>query len=122
MKKKLEKTKVEPTLEQEIENLGTDTQTRLNKQFEQWGGGLMYRIAITSLSYDAKRIGLTLSQLATRLEDEGYIKIFNTPTGARWVFSGDCPMSHEEMQTWLQEQEMTNQTIREFKQTQRKQI
>lgn len=109
-------TKTDHTVEQAefIESTAENLKYRLKAQFKQWGGGLQFRAVMASKSVAAKKVGLTLDALTQILEDEGHIKVFNTPNGARYVFSGDCPLTDEEMQAWLQEQEIEKQNNLEF--------
>ncbi len=103
-----------------IASIGRGVKTRLKDHFKQWNGGLPYKTVISAETYRARRIGMEVGELASELETAGYIKIFNTPSGARYVFSGDCPLTIEEMQNWLQEQEVYKETEREFRKSQRK--
>lgn len=98
-----------------LEGIGKEIQKRLDKHFKQWGAGLPFKAIISNQAYRAKVLGMGVGELADRLEDEGFIKVLNTPNGARFIFSGDCPMTLDQMQDWLQEQEIKKESEKDFK-------
>lgn len=98
-----------------IEQIGKEIQSRLNKHFEQWAGALQFRFVMSNQAYRAKALKIDVGTLANELEEMGFIKVLNTPSGQRFVFSGNCPWGMEEMQNWLQEQEIHKESQKEFK-------
>jgi NAD-dependent DNA ligase len=98
-----------------IETIGKNIHTELSEQFKDWQNGLEYRFVLSSQAYRAKALGMDVTELAQRLQEMGYIKILRTPKGKKFVFAGDCPWSREEMQSWLQEQEILKESEKEFK-------
>lgn len=98
-----------------IENIGKSLHSDLSEQFKEWQNGLEYRFVISSQAYRAKALGMDVTELALKLQEMGYIKILRTPKGKKFVFAGDCPWSREEMQSWLQEQEILKESEKEFK-------
>jgi len=111
--KKTDKDKTEKTMT--LDEIGKETQLRLSKHFEQWKAGLQFRFVLSSQAYRAKALGMDVGAMSSELETLGYIKVLNTPSGQRFVFAGDCEWSNEEMQNWLQEQEMLKESQKEFK-------
>ncbi len=102
-------------MEHEIEMIGSGLLKKLNKHYEQWECGLPYKTVLSPFSPKAKSMGLALDDLSEKLEDEKYIKVFSTPNGKRFVFSGDCPLSNEEIRNWIQDQEVQKETEKELK-------
>lgn len=98
-----------------IDDIGREINQRLSSHFNQWRAGLQFRFVMSSQAYRAKALGMDVGSMAHKLEESGYIKILNTPNGQRFVFAGDCPMTIEEMQNWLQEQEMIKESQKELK-------
>lgn len=104
----------------ELVKIGMDINKRLNKHFEQWGGGLQYKLILPHYASRAKRLGLSVTELSDALEEIGAIKVLNSPNGKRFIFSGDCQATPEEMNDWLQTQEMVREQNQEAKKQQRK--
>lgn len=98
-----------------IEQIGRDVQSRLKQYFEQWEGGLSFRAILSNYSVKASKLGFTTTEFANELMDRGFIKIFLTPSGSRFVFPGDCPLSLQEIQEWLHTQEVKKETDKEAK-------
>lgn len=111
--KKTDNEKTEKTMT--LDEIGRETQLRLSKHFEQWKAGLQFRFVLSSQAYRAKALGMDVGTMSSELETRGYIKVLNTPSGQRFVFAGDCDWSLEEMQNWLQEQELFKESQKEFK-------
>lgn len=116
------KNKGNKKMEKEIENkpmtldeIGETVQRDLDAQFDEWGNALEFRFVMSSQSYRAKQIGMDVGKLSHELEKAGYIKIVRTPKGQKFVFSGKCPLTKEEMQNWLQEQEIMKESQKKFK-------
>lgn len=98
---------------EKVEQIGRDIRARLNTHFKQWNGGLPYRAIMSSQTYRAKAVGMLLGELSDTLEDQGFIKVVSTPSGARFVFAGDCGLTEDQMRDWLQEQEMVKEASKE---------
>lgn len=94
------------TREDNINKIGLEVKRRLDQHFKQWGGGLSFRTVMSNNSYKARNLGLEVGELAQLLEDKGYIKVINTPSGARFLFSSECPLSNDELADWLMTQEL----------------
>ena len=111
---------MEKTVDQKkLSEIGEEIKIRLTNHFKQWEAGLPFKLIMSAQSHKAKQLGLDVGALANELENQGFIKILNSPSGARFVFAGDCPLSLEEMKEWLQTEEMSKETARELKRQQR---
>jgi len=104
-----------PTRKELVNQVGKSLQYRLNRHYEQWQAGLPFKTALSDQSYKAKAIGLTVADLAQELEEAGFIKVYNIPSGARFVFSGDCPASLDEIQEFLHSQEAAKEANKTMK-------
>lgn len=107
--------KVEKKNKVTLDGVGKDIQRRLNGYFKQYGSGLEFRTVMSSQSYRAKALGMDVGELSDKLEAGGYIKVLWAPGGQRFVFSGTCPLSEEQMQEWLHDQEIMRETQKEMK-------
>jgi hypothetical protein len=83
-----------------------DVSSRLESHFEQWQGGLSFRAILSNYSVKAKKVGMTTSELADELVQRNAIRVYNTPSGARFVFAASCPLELSEIQEWLQLQDL----------------
>ncbi len=114
MDKATEENHVKVDLGNEIERIGKGLKVYLSNHFKQYEAGLPFKVAISRHSAKAKSIGLSIDELAMELEEQGFIKVFSTPTGKRFVFSGDCPMTNAEVYEWIQDQESIRATEKEL--------
>jgi hypothetical protein len=95
-----------------LREIGMEMQFRLKHQFDQWGTGLPFVSIISNKYHDAKRMGITVTKLAQILEEQGFIKVINTITGSRFVFSGDCDLTPNEMLSSILEQQIHKQVLK----------
>ncbi len=107
--------KLELSREEQISKVGKDVKSRLDRQFQQWESGLPYKTVFSDQSYKAKALNMTVRELAEALESAGYVKIFNTPSGASFVLPGDCAWTMNEVSDWLQAIEIKKDSEREAK-------
>jgi len=107
---KLEQVKVDKS--EVIERVGRAFKARLDSHFAQWTGGLPFKVIMSNYSYKAKALGMDVGELAQELEAKGFIKIINSPSGARYLFSGDCPLTETELMDWLSTQEQAKELSR----------
>lgn len=118
MKKVEEMNKTE--IKVEIDRTGKNIQVMLDRHFAQWQAGLPFKVALSPYSAKSKHLGFSgVSDLAQKLQDTGYIKLFSSPSGRRFVFSSKCEWTDEETLAWLQDQEMIRETEKEHKKLQK---
>lgn len=98
-----------------LNQIGDGLSSQLDKHFKQWGGGLPFKTILSQKAHKAKMIGLDVAQLADALEELKYIRISSTPTGKRYIFSGKCKLTDQQIQDWVQEHEMNLQAEAELK-------
>ncbi len=112
--KLMEKQEID-TQQIEFNRIGTGLRIQLNKHFEQWSAGLPYKTIMSPLSSKARLFSISLDELSEFLENNNFIKVRRTPQGKRFVFSGDCPLTNEELNNWVQDQEIQKEAEKEFK-------
>ena len=98
-----------------IEQIGEGLQHDLDRHFKQWEGGLPFKAFLSQKWHQAAKVGLNVSNLANTLEKMGYIKILSTPKGKRFIFSGSCKWTLNEIQEWIQLQESIHEAEKEYK-------
>lgn len=91
----------EKKLREEVNRKGPGLQKQLDEHFKQWNSGMEYRNLFPPLSKAAKNIGVSLMEYAYAFQDEGYIRLFNTPNGKKFVYSSNCPLTTEEINSQL---------------------
>ncbi len=101
-----------PEQREKLARIGQEIYTQLKKQFQDWGMGLPFKLVLSSRNYDAKRLGLTVSQLGMALEHLGFIRIISTMAGARHVFTHDCPLNANEMLSAIMEQDENRKLLK----------
>lgn len=103
-------------IKSEVDKVGRNIQTQLESHFKQWQAGLPFRVVMSPYSARAKNLGFGgASEFSLELQELGYIKLFSSPAGRRFIFSGKCTLTDEEIVEWLQDQEMIRDAEKEHK-------
>lgn len=97
-----------------LHKLGAELKKRIDKYFKDTGITCSpYRAIIGAKKSTAERLDLSLTDLCEKLEEFGYIKVLTVPGSARWVFSGSCELSPDEMRDHVQMEVMREQSNRQ---------
>lgn len=95
-------------LKKEVARKGASIQKQLTEHYAQWASGMEYRNIFPPLSKQIKGMGLSIMEFAYMLQDEGFIKLVNTPSGKKYVYAGDCPLTNEEINAQLMDMAASN--------------
>ncbi len=79
------------------EFVAAKVKNQIDQYNEQWNSGIAYRAFFARFANDIKRTGIAQSDFVLKLGIDGIIKIVYTPGGLRYVFSGSCSLSPDEL-------------------------
>jgi hypothetical protein len=69
----------------------------MQKYFDTWKQAKEYRRVFTRFSATAKKIGFALAEFSFLLEQRGYIRLIDTPSGKRYVLPAKLKWTEDEI-------------------------
>lgn len=96
-----------------VDRLGAELKTRLNNHFQNYQTCVAFKTLLSHKASIARKVGLSLTELSNELEERGYIKVIEMPSMARFLFSGDCPLTKDEAFACAQDLMMAEQAQRQ---------
>jgi hypothetical protein len=96
--KKTKDTEIDTEREAFTHKVGEEIRERLDYRHKKDPDSpLPFRAVMSCKGAAAKKAGyLSVTSLASRLEDLGYIFVYEVPSGARYVYSGNCKLTDDE--------------------------